>query len=119
MYLEKHKPIRLQKIRDSARGQDCTVESPYCNHNPETVVLAHYGEPGEKGTSTKPDDTSAAYACSDCHDYLDGRTHQRTVTQGNIDSEYMAAATAVEVRWYWFRAMRRTWKLLIENGVLK
>lgn len=96
--------IRLKKIRDSARGQDCTVQSPFCNHNPETVVFAHYGEPGEKGVGLKPDDTSGAYACSSCHDYLDGRAHH---TEAHIKRDY------------WFRAMRRTWKLLIENGVLK
>ena len=96
--------IRLKKIRDSARGQDCTVQSPFCNHNPETVVFAHYGEPGEKGMGLKPDDTSGAYACSGCHDYLDGRSHP---TEAYIKRDY------------WFKAMRRTWKLLVENGVLK
>jgi len=96
--------VRLKKIRDSARGQDCTVNGPTCNHNPETVVFAHYGEPGEKGMGLKPDDTSGAYACSDCHDWLDGRVY-------NIRTQ--------DHQWYWFRAMRRTWKLLIENGVLK
>ena len=101
--MQKHKPIRIKKIRDSARMQDCTIESPYCNHNPETVVFAHYGEPGEKGMALKPDDTSGAYACSSCHDCLDGRT------QGNPE---------MSISFYWFRGMRRTWRLLIENGVL-
>ena len=100
------KPIRLKKIRDSARGQDCMVESSWCNHNPETVVFAHYGEPGEKGMGLKPDDTSGVYACSDCHDYLDGRAHINN-RQDHV------------IQWLWFRAMRRTWRLLVENGVLK
>jgi len=99
--------VRLKKIRDSARGQDCTVNGPTCNHNPETVVFAHYGEPGEKGMGLKPDDTSGAYACSACHDVLDGRVASS------------ACMGDVQKTWYWFRAMRRTWKLLLENGVLK
>ena len=101
--------IRIKKIRDSARGQDCTVNSPWCNYSPETVVLAHYGEPGEKGMGIKPDDTSGVYACSSCHDWLDGRVPHSSVDAGDAhDKEY-----------YWFRAMRRTWALLITNGVLK
>lgn len=102
--------IRLKKIRDSARGEDCTVNSPFCNRTPETTVLAHFGEPGEKGMGLKPDDTSAAYACSACHDWLDGRVNPL----GLHSSSYEKTK-----EWYWFRAMRRTWKLLIENGVLK
>lgn len=99
--------IRLKKIRDSARGQECTVNSPWCNHNPDTTVFAHYGEPGEKGMGLKPDDTSGVYACSSCHDWLDGRI----IPKG---SESYGGK-----EWYWFHAMRRTWKLLVENGVLK
>ena len=99
--------IRIKKIRDSARGQDCTVQSPWCNHNPETTCFAHYGEAGEKGIGLKPDDTSGAYACSICHDWLDGRFTQPKGEYPWADKEY-----------YWFRAMRKTWKLLIENEVL-
>lgn len=98
----------MKKIRDSAKGQDCTANTPWCNHNPETVVFAHYGEPGEKGVGLKPDDTSGAYVCSDCHDHLDGRKRWYVNHHINIPKQD-----------YWFRAMRRTWKLLIENGVLK
>jgi hypothetical protein len=101
--------IRMKKIRDSARGEDCTVCSPWCNHNPETVVFAHYGEPGEKGMGIKPDDSSGCYACSSCHDWLDGR-----VTHSSVDANDL-----YDKIFYWFRAMRRTWKLLIENGILK
>ena len=101
--------IRIKKIRDSARGQECTIQSPWCNHLPETVVFAHYGTPGEKGIGLKPDDTSGAYACSSCHDALDGRTHWRTK-----DTRYIETKD-----FYWFRGMRRTWKLLVENGVLR
>ena len=100
--------IRLKKIRDSARGQECTVAIyGVCNSDTETTVFAHYGEPGEKGIGLKPDDTSGAYACSKCHDVLDGRVTS-TACYGDVQKT-----------WYWFRACRRTWKLLVENGVLK
>ncbi|EJQ6436201.1 DUF1364 family protein, partial [Shigella flexneri] len=49
----------------AARGQMCTVRIPgYCNHNPETSVLAHYRLAGTCGTATKPHDMQAAIACS-------------------------------------------------------
>lgn len=102
--------IRLKKIRDSARGQACAVQSPFCNGNPETTVFAHYGEPGEKGMGLKPDDTSGAYACSACHDWLDGRVKH---------NGHHPITEMMDIEYYWFKAMRRTWKLLIENGVLK
>lgn len=102
------KPIRIQKIRDSARGENCTVQSPWCNNNPETVVLCHWAEPGEKGLGTKPDDTSAFYGCSDCHDWIDGRVNHGKQRLMIPDKP-----------WYVFRAMRRTWALLIRSGVLK
>ena len=98
-------PIRIKQIRDSARGQVCTVQIPgVCNNNPETTVLAHYQAPGHGGMGTKSDDSSAAYACSSCHDTLDGRVP-------------WAAGKDME-EWYWFRAMRRTWRQLLLNEVL-
>ena len=102
MMFQKHKPIRIQKIRDSARGQDCTINSPWCNYNPETVVFAHYGEPGEKGTALKPSDESGFYACYDCH--------------VAIDQHKMSAQ---EELWYCFRACRRTWRSLLDREILK
>ena len=110
--------IRLKKIRDSARGQDCMVELPGCSPGPgnETVVFAHYNEPGHGMMGGKSDDCSGAYACNSCHDALDGRVNWPI----NIN-QMMSCREHYEnnKEWFWFRAMRRTWKLLIENGVLK
>ena len=45
-----------------------------CNHNPETVVLAHYRMAGQNGTGIKPSDMAfGAWACQACHDCADGR----------------------------------------------
>lgn len=61
----------MSKIRKSARGKSCTVRIPgHCNFNPETTVLAHL--PGG-GMGRKRHDLHGAYACSGCHDVLDGR----------------------------------------------
>ncbi|HBE6753888.1 TPA: DUF1364 domain-containing protein, partial [Escherichia coli] len=61
-------------LRKAARGQMCQVRIPgYCNHNPETSVLAHYRLAGTCGTAIKPHDMQAAIACSSCHDLIDGR----------------------------------------------
>jgi len=68
----------MSKITESARGENCTIRLPgYCNGNPETVVLAHLnGVRFGHGTGQKVADIHGAYACSDCHDVVDGR--QRT-----------------------------------------
>ena len=89
---------RNPKLRRSAFMEECTARiSGVCNHNPETSVLAHYGQPGETGMGLKPDDTSAAILCSACHDVLDMRVRVNFVPICEIES-------------IWFRAMRRTWK---------
>lgn len=62
-------------IRKAAKGQPCQVRlSGVCNRNPETTVLAHYRLAGTCGTGIKPPDYLGAFACSSCHDAVDGRT---------------------------------------------
>lgn len=61
-----------QKLRDFARGQDCTLRiSGVCNFNPETTVLAHL-PCGHKGVGMKSPDQMAVHACSNCHAFIDG-----------------------------------------------
>lgn len=65
--------ITSKKLRDSARGQDCTVRLPgVCSFDANTTVLAHL-PCGQKGMGMKGFDTVAVYACSACHDVVDGR----------------------------------------------
>lgn len=62
------------KITKAARGRECQVRiTDHCNGNPETVVLAHYRMIGTSGTGIKPNDLQGAWACSGCHDAIDGR----------------------------------------------
>lgn len=65
--------VSSKKLRESARGMDCALRIPgACNHNPETTVLAHL-PCGHKGVGMKSPDNMAVFACSSCHDALDGR----------------------------------------------
>jgi hypothetical protein len=64
----------MTRERKAAKGKPCMVRLPnICNGNPETTVLAHYRLAGYCGTALKPPDSMAAWACSDCHDAIDGR----------------------------------------------
>lgn len=71
-----------KKITDSARDEDCTVRIPgVCNFNRETTVFAHI--PGIRfghgvGIKTK----LGAYACSCCHDVIDGRVKSHFSADG-------------------------------------
>lgn len=77
MYLHKSQPVRSQKLRNSARGQECTLRLPgICCGDPATTVLAHLPF-GGRGISRKAGDTHAVYSCAACHDHLDGRTKAR------------------------------------------
>lgn len=73
------------RITKAARGRDCTVRIPgVCNGDPETVVLAHYRLAGTCGTGMKPNDLQAAWACSACHDAIDGRTGSSSIRDYRI-----------------------------------
>jgi hypothetical protein len=97
--------IASKKIRNSARDEDCTFRiAGVCNYDPATTVLCHL--PDEtKGIGKKSDDISAAYGCSNCHDAIDGRAR---------NEEFEAHRD-----WYMRRAQVRTWRQLIDKGVIK
>lgn len=99
--------IKSKKIREAARGQDCTFNIAYvCNYDNSTTVLAHLPDESH-GMGHKADDISAAFACSACHDVVDGRVFNDSFTSGTVKE------------WYMRRAMVRTWRKLIEMGVIK
>ena len=61
-------------LRAEARGRGCMVRLPgVCNHNSETVVLAHVRLIGVSGMGIKADDLLGAWCCSRCHDVIDRR----------------------------------------------
>jgi hypothetical protein len=57
-----------------------------CNHNSETVVLAHVRLPGVSGMSLKASDLIGAWACSACHDAIDRRAYT------DLDRDYVRLA---------------------------
>lgn len=63
-------------LRKEAKGRGCMVRIPgVCNHNSETVVLAHVRLTGVSGMGMKAPDILGAWACSSCHDAVDRRNH--------------------------------------------
>lgn len=97
----------MSKITESARGETCTIRIPgYCNGNSETTVFAHInGVRFGHGVGQKVNDLLGAYACSDCHDVVDGR--QR--------SNY----TAKELKVMFYEGVFETQLKLIKNGLIK
>ena len=96
--------VRSAKIRQSARGESCTMNSSQCNYDPETVVWCHsnFSEHG-KGYGIKAHDVFGFYGCSACHYWLDIGT----------------TASADEKRYRLYRAHARSLLLLIEKGIVK
>ncbi|MBH8578773.1 nuclease domain-containing protein [Bisbaumannia pacifica] len=102
----KRQRIESQHIRQAARGESCTVEIlGTCNRDPATVVLAHLPDESH-GMARKSDDISAAFCCSSCHDVLDGRAPW----PDQFEASYR--------EWYMRRGMARTWRRLVELGVV-
>lgn len=79
-----HGASRVTNLRDEAQDQPCMVRGPTCNYNPETTVLAHYREIGISGMGIKSPDLLGAWACSACHDLVDGRAHQDGLERNDV-----------------------------------
>lgn len=93
------------KLRKEAKGRGCMVRIPeVCNHNSETVVLAHYRLAGVSGIGMKSPDVLGAWACSACHDAIDRRAHT------DLDRDY--------VRLLHLEGMARTIAQLNREGLL-
>ena len=76
----------MSKITQSAKGEECQVRLPgVCNFNPQTTVWAHAnGLAAGKGIGKKSPDALGTYACSACHDVIDGRVHPRNLERHEI-----------------------------------
>jgi hypothetical protein len=66
--------VEVRKVTQSAKDEICQISLPVCNHNPETTVFAHLSRKhligAGMGYKGKP---IGSYACSVCHDVIDGR----------------------------------------------
>lgn len=97
MNLMKQHRHESKKLRESARGQDCTVRIPgYCNYDKSTVVLAHLNG---GGMGTKKSDLFAAFACSSCHDVLDWRVKARQYTMDEIELMHREGVERTQQHW--------------------
>lgn len=67
----------MSKIRESAKGESCTIRSSWCNEDRDTTVWCHApsGILFGRGMNHKSDDILGCYGCSSCHDVIDGRSH--------------------------------------------
>lgn len=93
-------------LRKEAKGRGCMVRLPgICNFNSETVVLAHIRLAGVSGMGMKSPDLVGAWACSACHDELDGRTHKSGLSRD-------------ELRLAHFQGMARTIAQLEKEGLV-
>jgi hypothetical protein len=96
-----------KSIRDSARGQGCTVRLwGVCNHDQTTTVFAHvtgvrFGHGMGKKTNL------GAYCCSACHDIFDGRKK----IPDWLDKESVNLA--------FYEGVIETTQILITKGLLK
>ena len=108
----------MSKIRESARGEECTLRIPgVCNRNLETVVLCHAPYPGKFGS--RKDNWWSAYGCSDCHDYVDGRGGSVNLQDEFWHNVARGRGSRVGVEDYWLPAIHETQAKLIEKGLLQ
>ena len=95
-------------LRKEAKGRECQIRIPgVCNGNNETVVLAHLNNKGlfGVGTGQKVPDIFGAWACSACHDLVDGR--HKTIE-----------ATGRAVKIFHYEGVLRTQNILLKEGIL-
>jgi hypothetical protein len=96
-----------KKLRDSARNKPCTMNTPWCNGNPETTSWCHsnHDEHG-KGMGLKAHDIFGFYGCSDCHYWYDIASRQTGFSN--------------EGRREWFRkAHEKSLLIIVQEGILK
>jgi hypothetical protein len=103
----KYVPYRNKKILQFAKGQSCQ----HCGTENGTTVAAHsnLGSDG-KGIGKKADDCFVAFLCDTCHDNYD---RKRVCDGMGITKYYLCGQEDFD------RAMKKTWRLLLINGVLK
>ena len=94
---------RNKKITESARGKPCTMGSPWCNGDHNTVVWCHSNSQRHgKGTGHKAADIFGFYGCSGCHEWYDKGPSQKE-----------------EKDWMFRTAHERSLVILLEEGVIK
>jgi hypothetical protein len=92
-------------IRKWARDKPCQVQKHgICSRDPAKSVMAHatiLPPTGIMGGKTDSDILATYVACSNCHDYMDGRTHWSVSKEEKLFYEY--------------RAVVRTWRMILKE----
>lgn len=99
---------KSQAIRDSARGEECTVRLPgVCTFNPEHTIWSHAPlQAAGKGRSIKAVDEAGAYCCTSCDAAADG---QVKLPEGLSRADVLLA---------WFMGHMRSLVRLKQKGLL-
>ena len=92
---------KQDKYTKSARGQECQIRLPGCNFDNDTTVFAHLNG---AGMGTKHLSIHGSYACSNCHDIVDGRKKSTVCRDTKIDH---------------LEGVVRTQIIMVRDGVLK
>lgn len=97
-----------QRIRDSARGEECTVRIVgACTHDPAHTIWSHAPlQAAGKGRGWKSIDLAGAYCCTACDAVIDG---QRPMPPG---------ATRNSVLLDWFMGHMRSLVILKQKGLV-
>ena len=100
----------MSKITKSARNEPCLVRVPgVCNHNRETTVFAHFNGAGMARKHYDGGLDEGAYACSDCHTWLDGGY--------TLDKRYAATREVRDLLHH--EGAMRTRAKLIDKGLIQ
>lgn len=103
---------KQDKYTKSARGQECQIRFPFvCNGNPETTVLAHLNG---AGMGLKRANIHGAYACSSCHDIIDGRATLPEPLKGMKADDLMRTIKLLHLD-----GVIRTQEIMIKEGILE
>lgn len=97
-----------QRIRDSARGEECAVRIVgACTHDPAHTIWSHAPlQAAGKGRGWKSIDLAGAYCCTACDAVIDG---QRPMPPG---------ATRDSVMLDWFMGHMRSLVILKQKGLV-
>lgn len=93
-------------LRQFARNKPCQVRIyGVCSYDDEQTTLAHLRVGGVAGMGQKPPDIAGVFACSACHDAIDGRRK--------------TDLTRVQLEAHMLHGLVRTLKIVSEHYELK
>ena len=94
--------MKQDKYTRSAEGKECQIRLEGCLFSNDTTVLAHLNG---AGMGIKSLNIHGAYACSNCHDIVDGR-QRSSLSQKQIELDHL-------------RGVIRTQIIMVKEGILK